>query len=92
MAGSIKGTVALISAQYPLALYLHCASHCLNLAAVKSLQIPSVRNMTGVVDRVYLFFTAHPKHQGALDNAIAECQSQSSVKKLKDLCHTCWVQ
>ena len=88
MAGSIRGTAALISAQYPLALYLHCASHCLNLAVVKSLQIASVRNMMGVVDRVYVFFAAHPKHQGALDNSIAECQSQSSVKKSKDLCRT----
>ena len=92
MAGSIRGTAALISAQYPLALYLHCASHCLNLAVVKSLQITSVRNMMGVVDRVCVFFAAHPKRQGALDNVIAECQSQSTVKKLKDLCCIRWVQ
>ena len=32
MAGSVNGTAALIAAQYPLALYIHCASHCLNLA------------------------------------------------------------
>ena len=32
MAGSNRGTAALISAQYPLALYLHCASHALNVA------------------------------------------------------------
>uniref|UniRef100_A0A1X7U3U8 HAT C-terminal dimerisation domain-containing protein n=1 Tax=Amphimedon queenslandica TaxID=400682 RepID=A0A1X7U3U8_AMPQE len=38
MAGSVKGTAALITEEYPLALYLHCASHCLNLAVVKSLQ------------------------------------------------------
>lgn len=35
MAGTIRGTAALISARYPLALYLHCASHALNLAVVK---------------------------------------------------------
>ncbi|MCG8621539.1 MAG: DUF4371 domain-containing protein, partial [Proteobacteria bacterium] len=28
MAGSVNGTAALISAEYPLAMYLHCASHC----------------------------------------------------------------
>lgn len=39
MAGSSRGMAALISAEYPLALYLHCASHCLNLAVVKSLQV-----------------------------------------------------
>ena len=37
MSGSVNGTAALISSQYPLALYLHCASHSLNLAVVKSL-------------------------------------------------------
>ena len=34
MAGSINGTAALITAQYPLVLYLHCTSHCLYLAVV----------------------------------------------------------
>ena len=36
MAGSVRGTAALITAQYPLALYIHCACHSLNLAVVKS--------------------------------------------------------
>ena len=36
MAGRVRGTAALISAQYPLALYLHCASHALNLAATSN--------------------------------------------------------
>ena len=39
MAGRIRGTAALISAQHPLAIYLHCASHSLNLAVVKSLEL-----------------------------------------------------
>ena len=30
--------------------------------------------------------------KGALDNAIRECQPQSSGKKVKDLCNTHWVQ
>ena len=29
MAGTVKGEAALVTAEYPLALYLHCASHCL---------------------------------------------------------------
>ena len=31
MAGKTNGAAAFISAQYPLALYIHCVSHCLNL-------------------------------------------------------------
>ena len=56
VAGTVKGTAAIIMRQYPLALYLHCASHFLNLAVVKSLQITSVRNMMGVIERVNQFF------------------------------------
>ncbi|KAI6660226.1 52 kDa repressor of the inhibitor of the protein kinase-like [Oopsacas minuta] len=52
VAGSIQETAALITKKYPLALYLHWASHSLNLAVAKSLQVTSVRNMMGVVDRV----------------------------------------
>ena len=47
------------SCAYPLAPYLHCASHCLNLAVVKSLEVSSVRNMIEVVGRVYRFFLLH---------------------------------
>ena len=92
MAGSVNGTAALISAQYPLALYPHCASHCLNLAVVKSLHITSVRNMMGVIERVYQFFAAHPKRQTALEKAISDIQPTSKVHKLKDMCRTRWVQ
>ena len=41
MAGSANGTAALITRDYPLALYLHCFLYCLNLAVVKSLQVTS---------------------------------------------------
>ena len=92
MAGSVNGTAALITADYPLALYLHCASHCLNLAVVSSLQVTSVRNMMGVVGRVFQFFAAHPKRQRALKKAKADTQPASTVHKLKDLCCTRWVQ
>ena len=42
MSGNLSGTAAVISNDYPLALYLHCASHSLNLAVVKSLDETSV--------------------------------------------------
>ena len=42
MAGSVRGTAALICAQHPLVMYLHCSSHCLNLALVNFLEVTSV--------------------------------------------------
>ena len=92
MAGSVNGTAALISAKYPLALYMHCASHCLNLAVMKSLQVTSDRNMMNAIDKVYVFFDTHPKRHVALERVIEENQLRSRVTKLKDLCRTRWVQ
>ena len=92
MSGSLNGTAALISKDNPLPLYLHCASHSLNLAVVKSLDEASVRNMFGVVNRVSIFFSAHPKRQRKLEEAIDQTQIGSAVKKLKDLCRTRWVE
>ena len=86
MSGSVNGTAALITADYPLALYLHCASHYLNLAVVSSLQVTSVRNMMSVVGRVYQFVATHPKRQRALEKAISDTQPASRVHRLKDLC------
>lgn len=92
MAGKTNGVAAIISAEYPLALYTHCASHSLNLAVVKSLEVQSVRNMIGVVNRVSLFFHAHPKRQRKLEEAINTTTATSSVHKLKDMCRTRWVE
>ena len=92
MAGSVNGAAAIISRDYPLALYRHCASHCLNLAVVKPLQLTSIRNMINIIFQIYQFFDSHPKRQQALEEAITNTQAESTVHKLKDLCRTCWVQ
>ena len=60
MAGRIKGTALSLVHSTPL-LSHHCASHALNLAVVKSLEVTSVHNMIGVVDRVSTFFWLTPK-------------------------------
>ena len=69
MSGETNGAAARISSQYPLALYTHCTSHCLDLVAVASFEEVSVRNMT-VVKQQSIFFFAHPKHQKKLQEAI----------------------
>ena len=92
MSGRTNGAAARISSQFPLAIYTHCASHCLNLAVATSLEEVSIRNMIGVVNCVSLFFSAHLKRQRKLEEAIVETQPQSSVKKLKDLCRTRWIE
>ena len=92
MSGKRNGTAARISSSYPLALYTHCVSHSLNLAVVASFEEVSVRNMMGVVNRLSVFFFAHPKRQKKLEEAIHSTQPESKVTKLKDLCRTRWIE
>ena len=77
---------------YPLALYTHCTSHCLNLAVMTSFEEVSVRDMTGAVRQMAIIFFAHPKHQKKLEEAIENIQPESNVLKLKDLCRTRWIE
>ena len=70
MAGRVKGTAACIGYSFSLALYVHCASHCLNLAVVSLFEEVAVRNMIGIVNRILMFFIAHPKRQRKLEEAI----------------------
>ena len=56
MSGKTNGAAARISSQYPLALYTHCTSHCLNLVVVASFEEVSVRNVIVVVKQQSIFF------------------------------------
>ena len=92
MSGKIRGAAARIQFQYPLAFHTHCASHCLNLAVVASFEDRSVHNMIGIVKRLSLYFSAHPKRQKKLEEAIQNAQPEANVLKLKDLCRTRWIE
>ena len=92
MSGATRGAAAIISRQYLAALYFHCSSHVLNLVVVKALDVTSVRNMMGTIERAATFFFAHHKRQKALERAIESTQPDTTKRKLKDLCRTRWVQ
>ena len=78
MSGKTKGAASLISREYPQALYLHCASHCLNLAVVKSLNENNIHNMIGIVDKVWVF-SSHHKQERKLEEAIETTQPEAKV-------------
>ena len=71
MAGLVNGTAALIASDYPLAIYLHCTSHCLNLvwrytftalhtASILSGDIPSLHfTLPQSCLAIYLHCTSH---------------------------------
>ena len=68
LAGRISDVAARIQAQYPLAFYVHCFSHKLNLVIVKACQVQAIRNAMGVISKAA--FEKSPKRQAALEERI----------------------
>ncbi|XP_050520334.1 52 kDa repressor of the inhibitor of the protein kinase-like [Daktulosphaira vitifoliae] len=51
MSGRFKGVQACITEKYPTALYVHCVSHSLNLALSNAVDVISIRNSFGVIEK-----------------------------------------
>ena len=56
ISGPMKGLAARIRAQFPLAVYFHCASHILNLCIATGKECQLVRNMLDTLAAVYFLF------------------------------------
>ena len=87
MSGKVKGVQArifLLSKKK--ALYVHCASHCLNLSIMKACSVPQVKNMFETVKELSVFFSSSPKRQRKLESVIGEAFPDTKKKKLVDIC------
>ena len=62
MSGHLNGVQAIIRKSYPLALYTHCANHCLNLSLSKACILPIIRNSLGAITES--FYTAQSLARG----------------------------
>ena len=91
MAGKNRGAAQRIRADYPKAVYVHCASHRLNLAVAGACQLQNVRNMMGNVKTVADFFNNSPKRQLLLESQIKALMPTPKHKTLIDVCRTRWV-
>ena len=91
MAGIKKGASSRILQKYPLATYIHCCSHILNLAIASSCSQELVRNMMGSVSEVSKFFE-HGKRQDKLVEVIEKELPDVKKKRVKPLCRTRWVE
>lgn len=87
MAGRLSGCAAIISESYPKALYVHCASHCLNLCIVTASKLTPVTNMWSILLDVSMFFKYSPKRQSKLEDVISAAagNERAWVTKLVDL-------
>ena len=92
MSSERVGVQANILAHAPKGVYVHCASHCLNLVISHACSLQSIRNMIDKVKQVCLFFNYSPKRNGLLSAIIQEQHPENGKKKpLITLCATRWV-
>eukprot|EP00731_Ephydatia_muelleri_P022950 Em0015g533a len=91
MAGIRKGASSIVLQKYPLATYIHCCSHILNLSIASSCSVVLVRNMMGTVSEVSKFFE-HGKRQDKLEEVIESELPEVRKKRVKPLCRTRWVE
>ena len=61
MAGRMNGMSAITAREQPKALYVHCTSHCPNLAVFSVSSLTSVRNMWSTMLETCLFFKGSSK-------------------------------
>lgn len=91
MSGVYSGLQARIREKEPLATYVHCAVHNLNLVlndAVK--HIPEVEQFYGTIESLYLFFGHSIKRWAMLTGIVSTDRSDHSDAILKRLCPTRW--
>ena len=91
MSSGRVGLQACIREKAPLAVYTHCAGHCLNLVIGHSCGIPIVRNIIDKVKSVCLFFLNSPKRNKLLLELVTNGTVEGTKRKpLLELCKTRW--
>lgn len=91
MSGMFNGTQSHIRKKYPMALYIHCSSHCLNLAVSFACQISEIRNCMGTMQTISNFF-GYPERLNILQSTITKIFPGEKSQKLKSFCPTRWVE
>lgn len=91
MSGRYNGVQHHIKQIHPLALYIHCSAHTLNLAVSSSCGVQSIRNCLGTVGKIRDFFI-YPKRKHVLSQCIEKSESMVSKRTLKRNCETRWIE
>jgi hypothetical protein len=94
MSSQRKGVQSVLRAHQPLAAYVHCNSHILNLVISHSCSQPEVRNVIDKIKTICTFFNAHAPKRERLLNAIImkEAPANEKRKALINLCQTRWAE
>jgi hypothetical protein len=82
MAGIYNGTQAHILILRPLAPYIHCASHCLNLAVTSAINShPLTRDSVNVVHEIGVFVNKFPQMKSAFANSVDKMEESQPVSQ-----------
>ena len=85
MAGRQSGCAARFTRQAPKAVYIHCASHDLNLALGKCWNVKEIHAMLDVLKKLGLFFKYSPKRTRRLEQEIdtfnLDCFKENVITK-----------
>ena len=87
------GVQARIRQEAPLATYMHCSGHCLNLVISQSCALPQVRNVLDRLRNCCRYFLNSPKRTGVLEMIVRHNVIDPGKRKpLLDLCKTRWAE
>ena len=81
MSAEVVGVQTRIREKSPLATYIHCSGHCLNLVICHSCTLPEVRNMLDKLKNCSLFFQHSPKRNNLLEHIVNKLKDHSTKRK-----------
>jgi hypothetical protein len=89
---TLGGCAALISKDYPLAIYVHSASYSLNLVLSDAFKVDVTRNTIGTMKGMVTFIRASEKCMDTLKEQITKVELGSGRTRLVKLNETRWVE
>ena len=93
MSSSRSGVQARIQQVAPLATYVHCSGHCLNLVISHSCNLPKARNVLDRLKYCCRIFLQSPKKNGLLEKVVKDNTTENTKRKaLLDVCKTRWAE
>ena len=92
MSGAHNGVQKHIRDMHESAVYVHCASHCLNLVLEKACNIPVIQACITNMKATIVFFRDSPKRMQVLYAYEEDIISLKRKKRPKNICPTRWVE
>ncbi len=90
MSGHTNGAQAHIRLRYPTAVYVHCASHSLNLVISDSSKCQSIRNCWGAIQAITSFFTFGKRLRCLEENILSKDPTSKRIR-LPTFTDTRWI-